>query len=523
MALAPTSANLVSAVPSLLEDPDIQSALANAAISTKHCCRTFYPKRFTRPFSAEHDRVFSALDDPNIRKLLIMQPRGTGKTSIVNLGYITREILYGGKKCIIQIGSNFQNISMQSDNLKRELTTNELIVSIWGDLSTDRWSQQMWVTKNGCMVYPRGSGYSGQQVRGIIFGNNRPDLIILDDAESPAEVMNEDHRAQMRQWFYSDVANLVDRARKDWKIVVVGTLLHEDSLLATLEEDPEWTVVKLALCDDMGRSFWPEFMTDEEIAKSRDAAKKMGQLDGWYRENMNQPIATETAMFTQEMFHSYNGFTDEVKLNKDSNVESVVLVDPAKTTGESSCDTAIVGIGIDSDNGRIYVRDIVSAKLHPDQQIEETFAMMERLNSRVIGLEVTSLNEFILHPFKNAMIQRGKYYRLIELKARGGSMAMSKDARINAMSPYYRMGQIYHNNKCCHALEGQLMSHPRSKKKDIMDALAYFIEIMEEGNRYFSPGHSQAETEKEREEEYKALMKNDYAEEDEIAASHALF
>jgi hypothetical protein len=84
-------------------------------------------------------------------------------------------------------------------------------------------------------------------------------------------------------------------------------------------------------------------------------------------------------------------------------------MDPARTTESSSAKTAIVGVGINSKTGAIYVRDVINDRLHPDEQLDEAFAMCNRLNSHVLGVEVTGLNEFITYPIKNAIIQRPPY------------------------------------------------------------------------------------------------------------------
>jgi len=102
---------------------------------------------------------------------------------------------------------------------------------------------------------------------------------------------------------------------------------------------------------------------------------------------------------------------------------------------------------------------------------------------------------------KTEMIRQGRYYDIVELKARG-----SKEDRISALVPFYRMGFVYHNKQCCNALEKQLMSFPRSKKDDIMDALAYVVEMLEMGERYFIP----AATKEQVEDEYKDLKDDDY-------------
>jgi len=120
----------------------------------------------------------------------------------------------------------------------------------------------------------------------------------------------------------------------------------------------------------------------------------------------------------------------------------------------------------------------------------------------VFGVEVTSLNEFIVQPIKNEMMKRGQMMELIELKARGqaGRAGKGKEDRIAALVPYYRQGYIFHNEACCGGLEAQLLSFPRSKLWDIMDATAYVVEMLELGNRYFEPPDFE-----DSEDEYKEL------------------
>jgi hypothetical protein len=112
--------------------------------------------------------------------------------------------------------------------------------------------------------------------------------------------------------------------------------------------------------------------------------------------------------------------------------------------------------------------------------------MAQMLGAKVIGVEETSLNEFIKQPIKNEMFRRGSFFELIWLKTRGG---MKKELRVKELVPYYRGGYIYHNASCVgiKKLEQQLLMFPRSKLWDLMDAEAYIIEMLELGERYFSP------------------------------------
>jgi hypothetical protein len=113
--------------------------------------------------------------------------------------------------------------------------------------------------------------------------------------------------------------------------------------------------------------------------------------------------------------------------------------------------------------------------------------MCRRLKARVLGVEVTGLNEFITYPFKTWITKSGMLLEFVELKARGGTKATSKEDRIRALVPFYRQGLIWHNKHVCAPLEAQLISYPRSKYWDVMDAFAYTIELLEIGERYFIP------------------------------------
>lgn len=471
----------------------IKELMAQCYLSTKVTAKILFPDRFYLPFSSLHDEIFRVLDDDSIQRAVILAPRGFGKTSTINLAYPAKNILFQDKKFIVSISNTATQAEMQSENLKNELLSNTTITRMFEPVRSNIFSKEMWVTNTGTAVMPRGRG---QQVRGILFGNNRPDLIVCDDLEDGESVKSEEQRRKVKEWFFADVCNSVNRGKNDWKIVVIGTLLHEDSLLMSLIEDPAWYSLILDLCDDDYHSNWPDFMPDEAVRKLVEQYRHQGLLDVFYREYRNQPVSKETARFKQEYFKYYEE-TDEDFLKKRNRLENIVICDPAKTVNPNSADTAIVGVGIDAKTPTVYVRDVVSGKMFPDQLYEEVFAMADRLHARVIGLKVTSLNEFITYPFRTEMVKRGRFYDLVEIKERA-----SKEERVGSLVPFYRLGYMYHNRTCCNALEGQLIGYPRSKRWDIMDALADIVEMLELGERYFSAAE---EKDEDIENEYKEL------------------
>jgi len=354
-------------------------------------------------------------------------------------------------------------------------------------------SKKAWVAYD-TLVWPRGAG---QQVRGVLFKNDRPGLIIIDDLEDPQKIENDEIRKGWYEWLYADVIKAVPRLHKNWKIVYIDTLKHEDSVLQKLLDSPEWKSVRLEACDDNFKSSAPHFMSDEDVAKEWQQHVDAGQTDVFFRELRNLPISTKDSSFRQEYFKYYNLPPDrhphegdlaklDVEVQLDKNIETVIIVDPAKTLKIHSAESAIVGIGIDLASAKVYVRDAISEKFYPDELYDAMFGMGQRLGAKVLGVEETSLNEFIRQPIKNEMFRRGSFFELIWLKARGG---MKKELRVKELVPYYRGGYIYHNASCATTkkLEQQLLMFPRSALWDLMDCLAYLIEMLELGERYFSP------------------------------------
>lgn len=475
-----------------LQDSEWAALIEEASVSTKCFASTFLPSHFDRVFAKQTEELFRVLDDPNLQKVLIIAHRGLGKTTIVNRAFPARNICYRLKKFIVSVSNTATKAVMDMTSLRNALTTNDvsagdIIPSVFGDLKTKLWNAQQFVAGD-TYVLPRGAG---QQIRGLNYNGRRPDLIIVDDLEDPEEVMSEERRDKLKEWFFADLMNSVDRAKNNWKIVVIGTLLHEASLLADLMKDPTWTKVLLPLCDESLHSNWQEFMTDEAVEELFQSFLLQGKADVFAREYQNKTISSIDAVFKAEFFRYY----DPSSLLDNKDVYFVTIVDPAKTVKMSSADSAIVTIGIDLTNHNVYFHDCVAGRFHPDEIYDKMFEQVIAHNSRILAVEVTSLNEFITQPIKNEMSKRGIFPPFIELKARD-----KKETRVAQLAPFYRQGYIFHNKAVSAKLEAQLSSFPRSDLWDVMDAFAYFIELMELDERYFQCQEENLE------DEYKELQ-----------------
>lgn len=467
-------------------------------------CKELFPDIFDAEFCpAVHDTLFDVIFNSKRQRRLVLAPRGIGKTSFLR-AYCMRSILYGDIKFLVYISATETMAEMQTENIKRDLLANPLVKKIFGNVKSgsynydvseaaevdDSFSKKSWVAFGNTIILPRGCD---QQIRGLNWDNNRPDLIALDDPEKQKELYNEENRKKTKQWFLGDVMQSVNRMRGKWEVIYIDTLKHHDALPLHLK-DMNWQFEKLSICDENLKSKAPQLISDEELEELYNEFLADGELDVFYREYMNEPIAPETASFRSDYFRYYDEtdglLYDHTRMRlggraifDDGSIESIVLVDPASTVTPQSDYSVVATVGIDLKNNRYYIRDLFVERVFPDQLYDEIIRQCRTAKARVIGLEVTSLNEFITFPLFNELSkQHVNEVEVIKLKPR-----QKKEDRIKALIPLYRRGYIYHNKAVCRILETQLLTFPNSKFDDAMDAIAYLAEMLSEGGRYFMP------------------------------------
>lgn len=466
--------------------------LAEWYLDDKRRCYDLFPDTFTVPFSSLHDSIFEKLYRSDRKRRLILAPRGLGKTSLC-CERCAKAILYREKKFIVYISNSLAVAEMQTENIKANLLASSNVRKFFGNVKDgikdplaedmdDSFSKKAWVAFGETIVLPRGQQ---QQIRGLNWKGHRPDLIIFDDPEDMESLSNENNRKKFKRWMLSDVMQATSRVDKDWEVIYIDTLKHEDAMPVTLMSLKGWDSTRLEICDDEYKSAAPDFMSDAEIMDMVEEFRSIGSLDVFFREYRNIPVAPETAAFRSEYFRYYK--ESDLSKGELAALETIVLVDPAKSLNPSADKSAIVGIGIDKLRNRFYVRDIYSGRIQPDVLYDEILNMVDRLGAKVIGLEVTSLNEFITFPFYNELSRRGMgFLKVVELKPRA-----KKEDRIKALVPLYRTGLILHNEGVCGELESQLVTYPQSQYDDVMDATAYLVEMADVGKRFMLHANKQ--------------------------------
>lgn len=473
-------------------NPEVQEILAACMKSTKVFAKTFFPEEVESEFSILHEQIFDVIDSDH-RKKALAAPRGLGKTTLAKIR-ACKAILFREAKFICYLSNSVTSAIEQTEHIKRLLQSNEYVRALFGDVKIsadsgkkDNFSRDSWTAFGEVRVLPRGAG---QQVRGLNWMGQRPGLWIIDDLETLEAVQNPDQRDKLKNWFFADLMKTESKYGTPAEFLYIDTIKHEVALLAELIEHSAWQSVRLSICDDNFNTHDENYMTTEEIKEEYKAHKEAGKTDLFYMEFMNIPISLEDAVFKDEYFKYFIEEGSRLRVEEDGKVEyietkdliTVVIVDPAKTVKMQSDESAVVTISVDRTSRKIFIRDIFSGKVKPDQLYDEMFAAVIRHRAMILAVEVTSLHEFISQPIQSEMRVRGIYPQYIELNAKG-----KKDARVATLAPLYRLGYIYHNKSNCQPLENQLHWFPRSKLWDVMDATAYITKIMDENSIFFDP------------------------------------
>jgi hypothetical protein len=509
-------------MPNQLEDTGLDEVLAHCIVDIKATCGIIFSDIFYADFSILHQKIFDLINS-GYKKIAIAAPRGIGKTSIAR-AVAMRAILFRLSKFIVYLSNSATSAEMQTENMKRDLLSNSQVKRLFGNIKNsigtdgmmdESFSKSAWTAYGSTFILPRGAG---QQVRGLNWANNRPDLVIIDDLEDKNEIKSEENRKKLKEWFHSDLMKTEDKYSSGCVFIYIDTIKHEDSLLVDLIDSPKWASIQLSICDDNYKSYDPNYMTDAEIQAEVEEHRRLGTLDAFYMERMNIPISAEDAVFKQEYFKYFEDLVDKLTVEvkgkekeeiRTYNLLHITIVDPARTVKLQSADSAIITVAIDRTSRKIFVRDVVSRKYYPDELYDEMFRQVTVYNSFILGYDAVGLSNFITQPIENECRIRNKHPILLELPAK-----RSKEERVATLAPLYRLGYIFHNKSCCGKLESQLLGFPRSKLWDVMDALAYINYVMDKQAVFFDPSDDTEEIPEE--EEFDTLECENEMDEDDM-------
>jgi hypothetical protein len=164
------------------------------------------------------------------RYVAIAAPRGHAKSTAITKAYTLASVLFREHDYVIVVSDTYKQAVQFLGEIKRELSVNEdlrLAFGITREFDTDREDEIVVTLSDGYQFKIAAMG-SEQKIRGMLWNNKRPNLIIGDDLENDEIVQNPDRREKFRHWFFNALVPCLSRRGK---VRLVGTILHMDALL----------------------------------------------------------------------------------------------------------------------------------------------------------------------------------------------------------------------------------------------------------------------------------------------------
>ncbi len=481
-----------------------EKALNDLKFFAKH----YFPHHLTENCSAMHKEMFLHFQEQILESELsgkggkeaLAAPRGNAKSTITSLIVPLWSIVGSRKKFIVIISDTSEQAEEFLEQIKAELEANERLIEDFPEACGPgrTWKASKLVTGNGIAVRCWGKR---KRLRGARHGNRRPDLVICDDLEDDENIDSPEQREKDRKWFFKAVMKIGGRYTV---YIVVGTVLHYDSLLSRLLVRPGWRGKKWKAVIKWSSSKlwqkWEAFYTSRTIDAEKKAElffnkNKKEMLRGtkvlWPEgepyyylmtmrvsdgpayfdsEKQNEPVNPNDCLFQEEWFQ----FIPEPIL-VDQNTRFYCAVDPSMGSSSKKADPSAILVGAINSDGIIDIIQADIQKRHPDSIMEALFEYHKQYRFERIVIEEVQFQQL----FKDLVIKEGtrrKIYPPVE----GVRPINDKTLRISKLQPHIKNGLIrFRKNQTL--LLDQLKYFPKASHDDGPDALEMLFNLIASG------------------------------------------
>lgn len=477
-------------------DPEASIARrARAQDDFRFFVQTYFPHYVKRDPSIVHEYLFERL--PKIAgkrgtRDAIAAPRGEAKTTIVVLLFVLWVVLYRKRHYVIVCMDAFEQAAESLEGIKVELEANpRLAMDFPDDAGRGRvWKEGVALTRTDVKIIAAGSG---KRIRGRKHGPYRPDLFIGDDLENDENVREVRQRDKLQKWVERTVIPLGE-ADDSINILLIGTVLHIDSVLARFLDNPLWQSRRFKAILQMPHRMdlwdkWEELLLNHggepELAQAAAHAfyeQHRAQMDRGAKVSWPAMRPLEGLMLRRAR-DGHASFDSE--LQNDPGAETKFFVglqfwvdrlsewqffgacDPSlgkKGSLRSDPSAVLVG-GYQRVKGILDVIEASIARRVPSRIIAAIIAYQQQYNCVAWAFESVQFQEFMRQQLITESITAG-----IPVPARAVIPHADKDLRIESIQPYVEQGRI-RVHPTLSSLIGEFKHYPNGEHVDGLDAL----------------------------------------------------
>lgn len=414
------------------------------------------------------------------RKKAILLPRGHLKTSLVTIAKSIQFILRDPNVRILIANQVWDRARDILREIKGHLEAG-VLPQMFGHFASHKWTEDSVVVRQRRKVHKEPTimttGVEAETTGGhydVIFLD---DLVGLQNSQTPEQL-------EKAKRFRRSMINLLEPGGK---IIEIGTRWHlNDTFSEILEKEKDYYDVHVRRIVEDGKVIFPK-----KFSKRFDRNKKtwvddptgtcMDYVDHlrasmpsneFSAQYMNEPIDDASRIFRDGDFRYFKRAPD--------GLFKAMTVDPAISEKNTADRTSIMVTGMDSSR-HIYVLDYLAGRWGVSEVIENIFRMWERFYPNVVGMESMGFQRALKYSLEREMGDRRQFFPIEELKSPNQSNA--KELRIKALEPFYRRGDILHHESMRgKELENELYTFPRGRHDDIVDSLAYALQLLIPGS-----------------------------------------
>ncbi len=475
--------------------------------------RTYFPHYIQAPSSAFHhyicDRypamIRRAIETGEGDKEADAAPRGNAKSTWADLILVLWCSAYKYRSFPLIVSDTASQAEDFIQFIKAELELNERLAQDFPKLVGQGpiWRADTLITKNGIKI--KGVG-AGQKLRGMRHGSRRPDLVTCDDLENDEAVESPDQRRKLERWFFKALMKI---GQKDTVYIILGTILHYDSLLSNLLKKPGWKGRKFKAVIHYSKSRlwekWEEIFVDISIGKE-EAEKKADQFfethkkemlagievlwpeveDYYYlmkmrisdgpayfeSEKQNEPINPEDAVFLEEWFVDWEEGDVDLK-----GIPHAGACDPSLGKRNKRSDPSVI-MGGRMKEKILYVGIADIEQRRPDKIMTDILGHHSRDPFDKLRMETTQFQEFFARQFEKEAHEKNLTINIDDY-----TPSTDKDLRIIRLQPWIKNGWIRFRKEHRELKRHLIYYRPKNKggPDDGPDCLEMLLGLCEEG------------------------------------------
>ncbi len=489
--------------------------------SPKAFAENYLKSHYPHPDSSMHTEIFErhhTANEDRDAKIAIAAPRGHAKSTIVSLAYILWCVLYGKEDFVLIVSNTKEQAASLLSPIAEQFQVNQTLITDFPEVCQPEgagkkpapWRGNKIRLRNDAMIASYGAG---QRLRGVKNGKARPGLIVADDLENLDQVIVEEQREKLGRWFSG---TLLRAGHPGTNVIVVGTILHHDSLLANLIDNsrrPNWTGSKYrAVVSFSSRpGLWEQWSTifrgqkDYEERSGKEAAKEFLQdhteemLEGtevlwpeledyptlmieredsqisFQAEKQNEPLDPDQCIFSEHKFQYWDDDYDgvpELLASLGRNGYFYGACDPSLGHRKDRGDYSAIIVLYQERHTRInYVIAADLARRSPDDTIERILHYAKQYRFHDFGVETNQFQEMMVSNLERRARNENIRISIYDIKSRS-----NKRSRIANLEPEVCQGNIRFCRRHQLLLD-QLKQFPLAKHDDGPDALEMAMEI----------------------------------------------